>query len=139
MSHLPEFLGWEECVIAHSILFSNPYMAGLGVQYSLHAMLLGKVFIVPPFFQFLVYAVTLHSCSYIAHIKVLWGHRRPVHCAHPVQYTLWRYCPLSGLFTFFHWCFFPLIGFEKSYKMTFRRQEKSRKIPLVGQSHLRNP
>jgi hypothetical protein len=30
-------------------------------------------------------------------------------------------------------------GFEQTYKMTFRRQEKTRKMILSGQSHLRNP
>jgi hypothetical protein len=31
-----------------------------------------------------------------------------------------------------------LIGFSKSHKMTFRSKEKSRKVTLVGHSHLRN-
>ncbi len=85
--HLLEFLGWEEWVIAHSnffMIFSDPHMAGLAVQFSLHAMLLRKVFPVPPFYQFLVYAGILHSCSYVAHIKVA-----DAQCC-------WQ-CPLSGL------------------------------------------
>jgi hypothetical protein len=56
------------------MLFSDPYIAGLAsVQYSLHAMVLIKVFPLPPFYQFLVYAVILHSCSHVAHIKVAVG------------------------------------------------------------------
>jgi hypothetical protein len=39
------------------MLFSDPYMAGLALQYSLHAMVLSEVFPVPTFYQFLVYAV----------------------------------------------------------------------------------
>jgi hypothetical protein len=117
------------------------------VQYSLHAMLLSKVSTVHPFYKFLLYAVILHSCSYVAHIIVaeaqccrecplscfLWmfsGVTDSLYTVH-IQYTLWCYCPLSALFTFFH--------LAKSYKMTFQRQEKSRKVALVGQNHLRNP
>jgi hypothetical protein len=106
---------------------------------------------VPSFYQFLVYAVILHSCSYVAHITVAEAHccrvhsvilvmnynvlyRQPVHCGVHIQYTLWCFCPLSALLTFFH-----LLGFAKSYQMTFQSQEKSRKVTLVGQSHLKNP
>jgi hypothetical protein len=82
-------------------------MAGIAVQYSLHAMLLSKEFTVPSYYQFLVYAVILHSCSYVAHIQVA-----EAQCS--------RECPLSF--------------FVMSYNA-----EKSRKMTLVGQSHLRNP
>ncbi len=43
------------------MLSSDTYMAAIAVQYALHAMLLSKVFPVPLFYQFLVYAVILHS------------------------------------------------------------------------------
>jgi hypothetical protein len=33
----------------------------------------------------------------------------------------------------------PSYWIAKSYKMTFWRQEKSWKVTLIGQSHLRNP
>ncbi len=54
-------------------------MAGLAVQYSLHAMLLCNVFPVSPFYQFLVYAVIL-SC-------LLWTimFSGVTDCAHPVH------------------------------------------------------
>ncbi len=98
------------------MLFSDPYMAGLALQYSLHhAILLCKVFPVPPFYQFLLYAVILHSCSYVAHIKVaeaqccrecplsflLWttmfsGVRQPVH----QRWTKWDLLPLTYTSTF---------------------------------------
>ncbi len=99
-------------------------------------MLLRKVFPVPPFYQLLVYAGILHSCSYVAHIKVaeaqccwqcpqsglLWttmfsGVTDSLYTM-TIQYTLCCYCPLSALFMFFN-----LMGFAKSYKMTFWRQE----------------
>jgi hypothetical protein len=53
----------KQNVIAHSIFFmpfSDPFMGGIAVRYSMHAMLLSKFFPVPPFYQFLVYAVFLN-------------------------------------------------------------------------------
>ncbi len=38
-----------------------------------------------------------------------------------------RHC-LSILFTFFHWRIFHLIGYAKSYKISFRGKERSRKV-----------
>jgi hypothetical protein len=66
------------------MLLSDPYVTGLSVQYLLHAMLLSKVSPVPPFYQFLVYAVILHSCDYVAYIKV-------------AEAQCCIECPLSGL------------------------------------------
>jgi hypothetical protein len=61
--------------------------------------------------------------------NVLWGHRQPVHCAHPVHSLVL----LSTVGIFY------ILSLAKSYETTFRKQEKSRKVTLVGQSHLRNP
>jgi hypothetical protein len=131
------------------MLFSDPYIAGLAVQYSLHAMVLIKVFPFPPFYQFLVYAVILHSCSHVAHIKVAEAQSCIYHaCSLGSQTacTLCTSCTLSGVIVHCLHCLhsftgthFSSIGFAIPYKMSFRRQEKSRKVTLVGQSHLRNP
>jgi hypothetical protein len=55
------------------------------------------------------------------------------------------YGTLSGVIVHCRHCLRPFTGafssyrIAKSHKMTFWRQEKSRKVTLVGQSHLRNP
>ncbi len=63
--------------------------------------------------------------------NVLWGHRQPVHCAHPVHSLV--LLSIVGI------VYILSLAKSYNYKMTFRRLEKSRKVSLMEQNHLRNP